>query len=363
MMVFNGDDYWCLMTGFYDLTVISYCLFSSCSKEIRLESYCQLLETFSSVLGHADLGKVKAHGEGQSFPGDHWTIRDTLLLLGNICLYSNDLENLQSVNSILRVLKLEMASLVGSNLLPSSSNKLHNKVSRDLDNSRTQQDSEEMKKVIEHTLKLLIRWSPSYLLSTQSTETSLPLCTGVITVGLWFLEQSRNVISGHILELIVDWLHSALMSSDVLIKVLLECPKKSQMMLEGLIGLYPNLNNCILGANKMAVAMQGKINVTDTVFVSEDSRLEIMKKLNAMVCCLCEQRVGAKQKKWKEFLSRYKKLSGHCLLKFTSIPYILYEHWASVILSQMILHVTVNLPQYNKNIYLFKFIIGKKKII
>ncbi|XP_078334635.1 nucleolar pre-ribosomal-associated protein 1-like isoform X1 [Crassostrea virginica] len=284
-------------------------LLTEISKEIRLESYCQLLETFSSVLGHADLGKVKAQGEGQSFPGDHWTIRDTLLLLGNICVYNNDLENLQSVNSILRVLKLEMASLVGSNLLPSSSNKLHNKVSRDLDNSRTQQDSEEMKKVIEHTLKLLIRWSPSYLLSTQSTETSLPLCTGVITVGLWFLEQSRNVISGHILELIVDWLHSALMSSDVLIKVLLDCPKKSQMMLEGLIGLYPNLNNCILGANKMAVAMQGKINVTDTVFVSADSRLEIMKKLNAMVCCLCEQRVGAKQKKWKEFLSRYKKLT------------------------------------------------------
>uniref|UniRef100_K1PPI3 Nucleolar pre-ribosomal-associated protein 1 n=1 Tax=Magallana gigas TaxID=29159 RepID=K1PPI3_MAGGI len=279
------------------------------NKEIKLESYCQLLENFNSVLEHADFSRVKGQDEGHRFPKDRWTIRDAMLLLGNIGVYGDDPENLQCVTSVLKALKLDTMSLVESNIVSSTSGKLLNKKSKTLDSLSTQWDSEEMKKVIEQTLKLLIRWDPSYLLSTQSAETTTPLSTGVIIVSLWFLKQSRNVISRHFWEIFVDWLHSALMSSDVLMKVLLDCPKESQIVLEGLIGLYSHLNNCILEEHKSTAAVQEQITLADRGSFTTDSWNGVVKKLNEVVYCMSQQKIYAEEQKWKQFSIRYKKIT------------------------------------------------------
>lgn len=268
------------------------------------------MENLNSVLEHADFSKVKGQDEGHRFPKDRWTIRDALLLLGNICVYGDDPENLQCVTSVLKALKLDTRSLVESNSLSSSSNKLLNRNAKTVDSLSTQWDSEEMKKVIEQTLRLLIRWDPSYLLSTQSAETTTPLCTGVIIVSLWFLKQSRNVICQHFWEIFVDWLHSALMSSDVLMKVLLDCPKESQIMLEGLIGLYSHLNNCILEEHKSIDTVQEQITLADKASLTTDSRNGVVKKLNDIVYCMSQQKMDAEEQKWKEFAIRYQKITG-----------------------------------------------------
>lgn len=268
------------------------------------------MENLNSVLEHADFSKVKGQDEGHRFPKDRWTIRDALLLLGNICVYGDDPENLQCVTSVLKALKLDTRSLVESNSLSSSSNKLLNRNAKTVDSLSTQWDSEEMKKVIEQTLRLLIRWDPSYLLSTQSAETTTSLCTGVIIVSLWFLKQSRNVICQHFWEIFVDWLHSALMSSDVLMKVLLDCPKESQIMLEGLIGLYSHLNNCILEEHKYIDTVQEQITLADKASLTTDSRNGVVKKLNDIVYCMSQQKMDAEEQKWKEFAIRYQKITG-----------------------------------------------------
>lgn len=275
-----------------------------------MESYCKLLENLNSVLEHADFSKVKGQDEGHRFPKDRWTIRDALLLLGNICVYGDDPENLQCVTSVLKALKLDTRSLVESNSLSSSSNKLLNRNAKTVDTLSTQWDSEEMKKVIEQTLRLLIRWDPSYLLSTQSAETTTPFCTGVIIVSLWFLKQSRNVICRHFWEIFVDWLHSALMSSDVLMKVLLDCPKESQIMLEGLIGLYSHLNNCILEEHKSIGTVQEQITLADKASLTTDSWNGVVKKLNDIVYCMSQQKMDAEEQKWKEFAIQYQKITG-----------------------------------------------------
>lgn len=292
------------------ITCVSHFILSSSSKEIKLESYCQLLENFNSVLEHADFSRVKGQDEGHRFPKDRWTIRDAMLLLGNISVYGDDPENLQCVTSVLKALKLDTMSLVESNIVSSTSGKLLNKKSKTLDSLSTQWDSEEMKKVIEQTLKLLIRWDPSYLLSTQSAETTTPLSTGVIIVSLWFLKQSRNVISRHFWEIFVDWLHSGLMSSDVLMKVLLDCPKESQIVLEGLIGLYSHLNNCILEEHKSTAAVQEQITLADRGSFTTDSWNGVVKKLNEVVYCMSQQKIYAEEQKWKQFSIRYKKITG-----------------------------------------------------
>lgn len=268
------------------------------------------MENLNSVLEHADFSKVKGQDEGHRFPKDRWTIRDALLLLGNICVYGDDPENLQCVTSVLKALKLDTRSLVESNSLSSSSNKLLNRNAKTVDSLSTQWDSEEMKKVIEQTLRLLIHWDPSYLLSTQSAETTTSLCTGVIIVSLWFLKQSRNVICQHFWEIFVDWLHSALMSSDVLMKVLLDCPKESQIMLEGLIGLYSHLNNCILEEHKSIDTVQEQITLADKASLTTDSWNGVVKKLNDIVYCMSQQKMDAEEQKWKEFAIRYQKITG-----------------------------------------------------
>ncbi|XP_048767971.2 nucleolar pre-ribosomal-associated protein 1-like isoform X5 [Ostrea edulis] len=278
------------------------------SSQVKLESYSQLLETFASVIGHADFTREKCQGEGYRHPQDSWTIKDALLLLGNLCNYGDDFENFQCVTSALKFLRLENILTFVTNEL-SSTKEWIVKNSLNSDHLYTQRNSEEMKKVIRQTAELLIRWNPSYLVSTQSKEATAPLCIGVIIISAWLLKQRRNVIGWHFWELYVDWLHSMLMSSDHFTEALLDCPKELQMILEGLVGLYSHLSNVIVENNKVDVSRQGEITLADKESFTSSNWSRTIKKLNEMVFMMCEQKSGSREQTWKAVFSEYSKIT------------------------------------------------------
>ncbi|XP_061193615.1 nucleolar pre-ribosomal-associated protein 1-like [Saccostrea echinata] len=273
------------------------------SSEVKLESYCQLLETLISILGYTDFPREKNQGVLHRYPQHNLTIRDALLLLGNLCNYGDDLETLQCVSSALKALRLENISRYETN------QKLIKKSSGDSGSFNTQRKSEEMKKVIGLTLESLIHWNPSYLLSTHSTEKIVPLCIGVIIISSWLLKQNQNVIGCHFWKLFVDWLHSVLMTSRSFTEVLSECPKEGQIILEGLFGLYSHLSNCIPHVTEVDASDQGKIILRDRESHLTGNRSRTIKKLNEMVYLLCELKTDIKEKSWKDFSSKYRKIT------------------------------------------------------
>lgn len=108
---------------------------------------------------------------------------------------------------------------------------------------------------------------------------------------------------------------------DVLMKVLLDCFKELQIVLEGFIGLYFYFNNCILEEYKFIVVVQEQIIFVDRGFFIIDSWNGVVKKLNEVVYCMSQQKIYVEEQKWKQFLIRYKKIIGQqCLIIF----FILY---------------------------------------
>jgi hypothetical protein len=118
------------------------------------------------------------------------------------------------------------------------------------------------------------------------------------------------MIGWHFWKPCVDWLHSLLMSSEHFTQVLLDCPRESQMILEGLVGLYSHLRNVILESNKVDVSSQEKITVMDKEAIKSSTWSGTIEKLNEMIFVICERKSDRKEATWKTLTSEYSKITG-----------------------------------------------------